>query len=82
MIVEFLVDFALNWFDVLFLALPDIEIVGFHEAFQYFFSILTDICYFLPMDTVASIFSVIYALFIFRLLIATLKTIWGIFPFL
>lgn len=82
MIIEFLIDFALGFFDLLLLLVPDIQIVNFSSAFSYFFDILTDVCFFLPMDTVASIFSVIYGLFVLRLFIATLKTIWGIIPVL
>lgn len=82
MITEWFVDLGLGFFDLLVLALPEIKFDGFVEAYTYFFSFLTDVCYFLPMDTVSAIFSMIYAFFVLRLLIATFKTIWGIIPIL
>lgn len=82
MIVEFLCDIALGFFDLILSVLPGIKLTGLEAAITYFFDILEGVCYFLPMGTVSAIFSIVYALFIMRLLISTLKTIWSIIPIL
>lgn len=82
MIIEWLVEVALSLFDLLMSIIPDMNLSGVDTAIAYFFDILSGVCYFFPMGTVSAIFSIVYSLFILRLLIAILKTIWGIIPVL
>lgn len=82
MIIELLANIALGFFDLILACIPGFSTTGLNDAITYFFNVLSQVCYFLPMGTVSAIFSIIYALFILRILIATLKTIWGILPVL
>lgn len=82
MIIEFLVSAGLGIWDVVISLLPDFDYTGFAEACDYFFNILSGVCYFLPMGTVSAIFSIIYGLFLFRLLVSSLKALWSIIPIL
>lgn len=82
MIIELIVNIALSFFDVVIFLLPDFDFTGLQEAISYFFDVLSKVCYFLPMGTVGAIASIIYSLFIFRLLIASIRAIWGLLPIL
>lgn len=82
MIIEFLVGVGITFWEVIIGLLPKFDYTGFTEACDYFFNILRGICYFLPMDTVAAIVSIIYGLFVFRLLVSSLKALWSIIPIL
>ena len=65
MIIEFFVNFAMSFFDIVITLLPDFNLTGLDNAIDYLFDILSFVCYFLPMDTVGAIATIIYSLFIF-----------------
>lgn len=82
MFIEILIGIAMSVFELVFLLLPDIDFTGINEAVTYFFDILSVVCYFLPMGTVSAIFSIIYALFVLRLLVGSIRALWGLLPIL
>ena len=82
MLIEFFLSIALSVFDLIIMLLPNIDFTGLESAITYFFNILGTICYFLPMGTVSAIFSIIYALFILRLLVGSIRALWGLIPIL
>lgn len=45
-----------------------------------FMSIVATVCYFLPIDTIASIVSIIVAFAIFRAVVRLIVTIWDLLP--
>ena len=82
MIFELLISLVMGFLDCIFFLLPDFSFAGLDSAITYFFNILSGVCYFLPMDTVGAIASIIYALFIFRLTISAIMSLWRLLPIL
>lgn len=82
MLIEFLVEIALSVFSLVISLLPSFNLAGLEEAIEYVFGVLSGVCYFLPMETVSAIVAIIYSLFIFRLLVGSLRALWGLLPLL
>jgi len=62
------------------LALPVINIDVSGVIDSSFYSFIRAAAYFLPMGTISAILSIIFALFVFRILIAVVKAIRNFLP--
>ena len=81
-----IINLIFDWFfsvvvSGFFEGLSDLDFTSFYSVWETLIGVLRSICYFLPMDTVSSIFSIVIILATFRIVISILKTIWGILPF-
>lgn len=76
---DILEPFALSLVDWFLSALPSFDLP---VSLDYFFDILTQVAWFLPMNTIYVILFILRALFQLRLTIAILKSIWSILPVL
>lgn len=81
MITEFILNIIFNIVSGFFNLLPDVTWSVETSAFQYFMSILQIAGYMFPWGTVVSIATMIFALSIFRVVIAFIKAIWDLLPF-
>lgn len=81
MLFELIIAVVMGFMDFIFFLLPDFSFAGLDGAISYFFDVLSSVCYFLPMDTVGAIFSIVYSLFIFRLTISAIMSLWRLLPF-
>lgn len=81
MISEFLLNVVFGISHGALSLLPDISLDVNSSAFEYFLAIVRSACYLLPMGTVRAIISTIVLLSIFRIVIATVKTVWDLLPF-
>lgn len=82
MIVEFFINAALSFLEFLLGLLPSMDVSGINSALDFFFGILSGVLYFFPMSTVRSIFAIIVGLFVFRLFVSLIKTLWQLIPVL
>lgn len=82
MIFNFIVDVFVSIIDRLLAPVPEFDLTTFNEVWGNIISIIRSVCYFLPMDTVSAIFSIIISLATFRIVVAILKTIWSVLPLL
>lgn len=64
----------------LLMALPAIHIDADEVIASNAYSYIRAACYFLPMGTVTAILSIIMGLWVFRVIIALVKTIWSVLP--
>lgn len=62
--------------------LPDVSWQVDGSFLEVFFDVLRMVCYLLPMGTVIKIISIIIVVNIFRVVIAFIKSIWDLLPFL
>ena len=81
MISEFFLNIVFGIVSGFFALLPDVTWSVDSSAFSYFMSILKVAGYVFPWGTVVAIASLIVGLSIFRVVIAFIKSIWDLLPF-
>ena len=81
MIFEFLLDIIFRLVSGALELLPDISWSVDTSAFQFLLSFLRCAAYLLPWDTVRAIVGLIVALSCFRIVIAVVKAVWDLLPF-
>lgn len=81
---EILATAGLGLFDLIFgfFNATNIDLDGLQKAYDLMFEILDFVCYFLPMETISSIFSIVIAIYTIRLIISSLTMLWNILPVL
>lgn len=62
-------------------ALPTISISYSAVTTSSVYSYIRGAMYFLPVGTVAAILGLILAIWLFRILIAVIRAVWGVLPF-
>ena len=62
-------------------ALPTITISYSAVTTSSVYSYIRGAMYFLPVGTVAAILGLILAIWLFRILIAVIRAVWGVLPF-
>lgn len=82
MIFETIINFIFIPLNGLLALLPNISWEVGSSVFTKFFEVLRMACYFLPMGTVVSVFSLVVAINSFKIVISIIKTIWQLLPFL
>ncbi len=82
MIIEGICNVIFGLLSGFFSLLPDIQWNIRADFFTKFFEILRMVCYLLPMGTVGAILALVIAFTIFRIVIALIKTLWNLIPFL
>ena len=82
MIAEFFIDIAFNIAEKFFEMLPDFEFSLDSSMWTAAQDILDGVCYFLPLDTVRNILSIIIGLAMIRICISFILTLKGFIPFL
>lgn len=80
MILEGIFSILFGALSCAFAVFPDISVEVSSAVFTVFSQIMGFLAYFVPMPTIAAIFSVILSIQIFKILISFLKTIWQILP--
>lgn len=63
------------------IALPTISISFSAVTTSSVYSFIRGAMYFLPVGTIATILGIILALWLFRVLIAVVRTVWALLPF-
>lgn len=81
MISEFVLDIVFRLVSGTFELLPDISWSVDTSAFQFLLSFLRCAAYLLPWNTVLAIISLIVSLSVFRIIIAVVKAVWDLLPF-
>ncbi len=62
------------------LALPDVDLSAASVIGSSFFSYIRAGMYFLPMGSVVAILSIQMTLWIFRIIVAVVRTVWDVLP--
>lgn len=81
MILEGLLNIIFTILINLFEVLPNISWTTDDSAISTFLGFISVIAYLLPMDTITRLFSLVVSLMVFRIVIAIVKTIWNLLPF-
>ena len=81
MISEFFLNIVFGLASGFFQLMPDISWNVETTAFQYFMDILKFAGYMFPWGTVTAICGIIFSICIFRIVVAFIKTLWNILPF-
>ena len=81
MITEFLIDCFFGLADGFFSLLPDITWDVNTSAWEFAHDALDLVCYLLPMETLQHILSLIVAIVFLRIVIAFLRTVMNLIPF-
>lgn len=82
MIIEGICNVFFGLLSGLLSFLPDVNWDIKADFFTKFLEVLRVVGYLLPMKTVAAIFALVIAFTVFRIVIALIKTIWNLIPFL
>lgn len=82
MIVEALFDLLFSILEDFLSFIPDVSWTVEGSFFDVFLDVLKMVCYMFPMDTVTSILTIVIAVNIFRVVIAFIKAVWDLLPFL
>ena len=82
MIIEKLADIGFNIAELFFKMLPDFEWSVTSASWSAAKSILDGVCYFLPLDTVTSIISLIISLALLRVALKFISMMLGLIPFI
>ena len=82
MITELILNGLFSITDFFLGLMPAIEWTVDTTAWQYAGDVLSMICWLLPFNTITSIFAAVIAIGAFRLTIAAIRTLAGLFPFL
>lgn len=80
MITEFFLNIIFNLVSGCLVLVPEIDFNIDSGVFQLFLDFVDLGCYLLPMRTVASILELVIALAVFRVIIATVRTVWDLLP--
>lgn len=81
MIVEGLLSVIFTIVSGFLSLLPSVSWSVDTSAFQYFISILQVAGYIFPWGTVVAISTIVFSLAVFRIVIAFIKSIWDLLPF-
>lgn len=85
MIVEALFNLLFVFLNPLIAMIPDVEVFSSSmdlTAYAHtFLEYVRMACYFLPMGTVITLFTLIYYFILFRIFVSVVKTIWDLLPF-
>lgn len=81
MILEGIFNVIFAMFDGVVSILPDFSGIdlGFLDTAL---SVISGVCYFLPMGTVGAIFAILVSLMAFRIAVSLIKTLWELLPIL
>ena len=82
MIVEGIFNLLFGLLNGLLSFLPDVSWTVQADMFTKFFDVVRVVGYLLPMGTVFDILSVIVILIVFRTVVALIRTLWDMIPFL
>lgn len=82
MILETLINILFVPLEALLTLLPDISWNVENNFLNGVLDIFQVVCYLLPMKTVIAILTIIIAINVFKFVIALIKTIWQLIPFL
>lgn len=82
MIVEAIFNLLFGVLNRILFFLPDISWTVKADSFTKFFDVIRVAGYLLPMRTVFAILTLVVALTVFRIVVALVKTIWDLIPFL
>lgn len=80
MISEFFLNIIFSFVSGMLNLLPEFTWSVESSAFEYLISFIRMIGYLLPWGTVSAIVSLVVALFVFRIIIAIIKTVWDLLP--
>lgn len=80
MISEFFLNIIFNLVNGMFEVLPEFTWSIDANGFEIFLDIIKIVGYLLPWPTVIAIFDLTVVLIIFRIIVATIKTVWDILP--
>ena len=81
MITEFFLDIVFNISYGALSLLPDITWSLDSTALTYFIDIIRVVGYMLPGSTVIAILTLVFAFTMLRIVIAVIKTVWDLLPF-
>lgn len=81
MIVEFLFNIIFGILDFVLDLIPFFDFTIDTSAFATFAGIIKTVSYILPLDTMLVIFTLIMAINNYKIIVAILKTIWQLLPF-
>lgn len=81
MISEFLLNIVFFIVTGFFDMMPEVVWSVDTSAFGYFLDILRVCAYMLPMGHVGAVVALIFALTVFQIVIAFIKTLWDLLPF-
>lgn len=82
MITEKLLDFFFALGKVLLTLLPDVSWNVDSGAWSGLKSVLDGVCYFLPLNTITAIISLLFSIALFRAFVALIKLIKSFLPFM
>ena len=82
MIINVLFSAMLGLFRSILGVMPNLDFASFYGVWENIAGIIRSVCYFLPMGTVAAIWTIIVMLFNIRIAIAFFKALWGVLPIL
>lgn len=80
MFINFIFNVFITIVEGILGVIPNLDFATFYGVWENIAGILRSVCYFLPMPTVAAIWTIIVILFNLRISIATIKTVWGLLP--
>ena len=81
MIIELLADIGFGIAEGFFLMLPDFEFSVTSASWVAAKSILDGVCYFLPLDTITAIISLIFSIAFLRITLKFISMVLGLIPF-
>lgn len=82
MILEAIFDLLFMVLDFVMGLLPFFDIPVDYTALTDFIGIVKSVSYFLPMDTIGTLFGITIAVMSFRIIVSVVKTIWELIPLL
>lgn len=81
MISEFLISIVWAIIQPFIDLLPDLEIAVELSSLAVFLDIVNAVCYMLPMGDIILMVEIVVSLTVLRIVIAFIKTIWELLPF-
>lgn len=81
MIIEFIMNVVFSLLGTLFSALPNVAWNVNEGLLGTFFDLLDVALYIFPMGTVVAILTIVVSMQTFKIVIAIVKTIWDLLPF-
>lgn len=82
MILEFIFNCLFKVVYTVIGVFPDVNWSVSKNVFDTVSGIIRTCCYFLPMDTVATILAIIIWVNMFKIGVSFIKTLWNVIPFL
>ena len=81
MIIEALANLGFGVAELFFAMLPDVNFSISSSAWSSVRAILDGVCYFLPLDTVTAIISLIFSIAFLRITLKFISLVLGLIPF-